>query len=117
LAADDTEKVVHVRKEQRISVRVKAVDAKTGKPLEQFQVWRNTQFGNGFMNWGAPPEKSALFQTNLLATEFQRGPGMLRVQVRADDYAVWTSPETYFNEGDQEFIAMLTNAPAPAGVV
>ena len=117
LTADGTEKLVRLRKQRDASISVKAVDATTGKPVTKFQVWRNVQYNNGFFLWGEPSEKSGQFQTNLLASDLQRGPGMLRVQVRADDYAPWTSAETSFNEGDQDFVAMLTNAPPPAGVV
>lgn len=117
LQGDGTEHVVRVRRgaDKEITFAVHAVDAETGKPLENFEVWR--QMGGGsFQQWGDPVTGGAAFQNRLTVDELPHGfVPRYRVQIRAVGYGPYTSLGMDFAEGDQDLTFKLARGSKPAG--
>ena len=116
LQADGTEQIVRLRKGADLSIKVqlRVVDAESGQPLENFEVWRRMQDPQ-WKPWGSPGGHGD-FRAEILATDFQKGiMPCYRLQVRATGYATWTGDALYFEDGDQRLTVELakgvSNAP------
>ena len=108
LQADGTEQIVRLRQgaDRSITVQLRVVEAASGQPVENFEVWRRVQDPQ-WNSWGSPGSHGD-FRAEMLATDFRKGimPGY-RLQVRAAGYATWTGDALYFEDGDQTLTIKL----------
>lgn len=119
LLADGTEKIVHLRagSDKSISIHLKVTDARSGRPLPRFDVWRDLQWNQSFSRW-ENASSNGEFRAQIALSEFRLGiVDSYKLQVRADGYLLWSSGELYFDEGDQNLTANLVKGASPTGVV
>jgi thiol-disulfide isomerase/thioredoxin len=122
LLADGTEHVIRLRKgeDKSIKVHLRIVDAESGAPVPNFEVWRRLP-NAPFKTWGDPGEKGE-FSKELTPAELPNGyVPSYRLQVRAAGYTGWSSEALDYSNGDQDLMlkltkgeSTLTNEPPPA---
>jgi thiol-disulfide isomerase/thioredoxin len=115
LPADGTEHVIRFRPgaDRSVNLRLRVVDAATGRPVDAFEVWRRMPGGNSsFKPWGeagAPGD----FLRELAVDDFPKGFVQgYRLQVRAPGYGSWGSETLDFANGDQDFTVRLVKGGA-----
>jgi hypothetical protein len=112
------EQVVRMRRgaEDQVNVRVRAIDAESGTVLAAFDVLREIQWNNAFMEWARGVDGVATGVVRM--AELQNGIGSVyRLRVQAIGFKPWTSEQIYLSDGDQEIEVRLQKAPQPRGVV
>jgi len=121
LRADGTEKTVRVSKSAnaKATIHIRALDAQTQKPVAKYEIWRDEQFNRWSQPWRTNNSANGEFRGELSMSDFRnQGPNAsYQLQVRAEGYAPWNTEFFTLSDGDQEFLAKLTNVPAPAGIV